>query len=519
MNPKWEGNCSGFTDIGQEFLIVPIIDTANTAVPHNGGRLLLITKDSTGAALTGHSLIYIPYKQYNKFNANHFNINDFSGGFIYTDAIGRFIQGKRVSNGKCINYLRLKLPNVSQVRSGGDEIVDSYVENSSDILYIDGMNALPSPYFTDVFGGLGSFTVDPSSFSNFIGLGGPSFGFGNSLPNIIVTYGGSGANTSTGFGNSVPNVKDTYGSSSANTSKGVPPNIFQQQKILADAYNYLKTIYSPADMDYFIEVNSGATLKFSAMLQQKFPNSTDPNSSDYNDAKNFGTQALILVQELTQVLKQLAADNASLGLPSGGFKLFGRVLAKVLKSRAAHLLLYVDAALKSEAAYTAFQAGDYSGAAGDLLLAIADVAPITQMAKEAFIALGIAKEVYDIFQPLSKIYYFCEAKGLQIFEKVFEFIETKGLFSGLGFETTTKGVDQLYIDLAGQKVESILDYLKSLGVSTDLDTGGFNVKVSDGIFVTFYPLNFYPKPGQEPAPSVQINIEGQIFKIRLKNPG
>ena len=355
------------------------------------------------------------------------------------------------------------------------------------------MTVLQGPSFTDDCNG--AITVDPNSFGNFLGLGGPGFGFGTFI---------------------LPTNNSGSGGTGSYTSKGVPPNIFQQNKKITDATNYLKTLYSPAKMDYFIEVNSYATLKFSDMLQKKFPNSIDPNSSDYNDAKNLAKQLLQMTKELTPVLQQMAVDNT---VSSGGFKLFGRVLAKVLKSRAAKLLPWLDAAMQTEAAFTSFQAGNYSAAAVDIVMAIVDVAPVTELAKEIFSALGIAQEAYDIFQPLSKIYYFCEAKGLQIFEKVFEFIETKGLFSGLGYEVTTKGIPQLYIDLAGQKVESIFDYLKSLGVSTDLDTGGFNIKVSDGIFVTFYPLNFYPKPGEDPYPSIQINIEGQKFKIRLKNPG
>lgn len=127
VNPKWDDYHFGFTDIGKEFLIVPIIDTANSKVPNNRNRLLLITKDSMGNSLTGHSLIYIPYKQYNKLKVGDFNLDDFSGAFIYTDAIGHFIQGKRVSNGKCLNYLRLNIPNVAQVRCGGYVNTGDYV--------------------------------------------------------------------------------------------------------------------------------------------------------------------------------------------------------------------------------------------------------------------------------------------------------------------------------------------------------------------------------------------------------
>ena len=209
---------------------------------------------------------------------------------------------------------------------------------------------------------------------------------------------------------------------------------------------------------------------------------------------------------IEEELKQLALDFP--GVPFDT-ELFKSVMSKVIKKKTGKLIPLVGLGLDAVELKAAYAAGDYVAMGLSIGSILTEIIPCAMLVDLGLDAASIGNTLYKSYKSLSELKGFL-GENSAIFEAIFKAIDDLNFTDALEWVKINSGPKQFAITI-GDKIEEFLDKIEILLGKKWIPTNS-NTKsliLDNNIVLTYY----IDSTGE---PSIFINVNGKIFKIRLR---
>jgi hypothetical protein len=211
-------------------------------------------------------------------------------------------------------------------------------------------------------------------------------------------------------------------------------------------------------------------------------------------------------------LTQLAQQDRTFITSGGDMNILMRIFGKVLGKKIGKVIPFVGTALGADAAWTAYSLGNYWEAAFELAGVAMDFIPAGIVVETGWTVLGAAYDAFKVYKPIIALGDFL-ATNRVLLDALIETLDDLNLFSNIELINTSKSaVSQFKITLGSRSVEEFLTTLASrLGNVWQDFSWGKSLEISPN-----FKLSFYPISTSNSGPTIQIELNGVFFKIRLQ---
>lgn len=212
-------------------------------------------------------------------------------------------------------------------------------------------------------------------------------------------------------------------------------------------------------------------------------------------------------------MTQLAQENAALISSSGDMDILMRIFGKVLGKKIGKVVPFVGTGIGVEAAWSAYRLGNYGEAAFELAGIAMDFIPAGILLETGYTIVDIAYNAFKAYKPIIELSDFL-VSNRKVLDAFIETIDDLDLFSNLTLlpKLTPNSAPQLAISLAGRSVDNFLYTISQyIGGSWQNTSWGKLLQLSPNVKLSFYPIST-----SNTGPTIDIQIDGLSFKIRLQ---
>jgi hypothetical protein len=528
-NPNWDSAFNSLNPQNRDYVIAPL------DLSGNGGSIqtkLLITRNSAGTPI-GICLSYFADDAYHLRTNGNYSPQDFSGKAIYSDLNGRFLYGFKIDNGQLSYsiYAKKQDANISQIIQGNGTLSlrgcttrPVLVEVCPSVLI-----ALTSHHcwYYIVYERTCERNLPSFHGDNDVWVSGSSGGsWGNGQPTILFSAAQLVQVQKLFRDNGLFELYETLQSNQAElrlvynflkTSSLTDIAIFKKYNDEGFTYPEFNDIFSNQSLftksETFLNVYSSRS-DFRQCIQEIMIPTVNVSGLPISRAEKIKRyEAFIDITndfktELTQFAQQTDATITS----GGDMNLLMRIFGKVLGKKIGKVIPFVGTALGAEAAWTAYNLGNYGVAAFELAGIAMDFIPAGVVLETGWTVVGVAYDAFKAYKPISKISGYCTGAFTDIFTGLFKTIDELNLLDKLGDITTGNSITNIRVNLsnAGKTVDDFLDNLAlALGKTWDLYPGGakrIDLGLNSDIF--FYTRTSTGNPG------IRFRFDGvDVFKI------